>query len=289
MGLTDQAETGDSIVVSVANARAAYEALKSKLDAIPPAMLIEPRVDSQKAAIHALGLVERDRDAVRAAGFDAIAAISTPRIIMPEPLKRYELACLAAWYARQQQLRFAFRSQGSVSPAVAEKADGMKRRMLKLLDYYFGEDPVHSVDLAAIRAGHGYVDTANDLQMLADLYEVPEIAAKITRDSENYRETDVLDARMTAGEMLRALGFDASEAAEWTARVRRAYTHLTDSYAEHCNMGRLLFFRTENVDVTYPTSLISAVRLPRSAPKKQDVTDGESDENGGGGPGSPAL
>src|SRR5690606_36833882 len=116
-----------------------------------------------------------------------------------------------------------------------------------------GADPRYSAEIAAIRAGNGHQDTADDLQQLADFYEVPEVAAIITRDPLHYRDTDVRDARALAGEIFRALGFETKESAEWTSRVQRAYTYLHDQYAEHCRAGSLLFFRSENVDATYPT------------------------------------
>jgi hypothetical protein len=273
-------EPSGSIVIDVENAKAAYDALKPKLDAILHDRLLAPRVDTQKAAAHAFGLTERDRAESRVAGFERLA---TAGIIAARPLDRYAQAALAAWYARQQQVRFAAHGQATVPTPIADDAGLIKRRMLSNAEHYFGANPRYSVEIAAIRAGNGHQDTANDLQQLADFYEVPEVAAIVTRDPLHYRDTDVRDARALAGEIFRALGFETKESAEWTSRVQRAYTYLHDQYAEHCRAGSLLFFRAENVDVTYPTSLVSVVRL---APTRAS---GEDENGGGGGPGSPAA
>lgn len=216
---TPDTEEPESSVIDPENAKAAYFELKSTLDAIPHDRIRDPRIDMQKAAVHAFGLTERDRAESRFAGFQKLALA---KVIKPEPLERYAQAAVATWYARQQQVRFAAHSQGLVPAATVERAGEAKGRMLKVVSHYFGDHPVYGVDIAAIRAGNGYQDTANDLQQLADLYEIPEVAAVVTRDPAHYRDTDVADARALAGAIFRALGFETKEAAEWTERVRRA-------------------------------------------------------------------
>jgi hypothetical protein len=267
---TPDTDPPGSIVIDVENAKAAYEALKPTHDAISHERLLNPRIDMQKEAAHAFGLTERDRAESRVAGFEKLAAAE---IIGARPLDRYAQAALATWYARQQQVRFAAHGQGTVPPPVLESATLIKRRMLKIVEHYFADHPTYSVEIAAIRAGSGYQDTANDLQQLADLSEIEEIAAIISRDPVYYRDTDARDARAVAGEIFRALGFESTDSAEWSARVRRAYTHLHDTYSEHCRAGSLLFFRSERVELTYPTSLVSVVRLaPTRAGGAQDTT-----------------
>lgn len=272
MGNTKK-DTGSSIIVNVEDAKAAYEALKPTLDALPSDRLITPRVDAQRAAVHAFGLTERDRAESRAPKFAALAKakVGDVPVIAADPLSRYAQAALATWYARQQQVRFAAHGGGTVPVAIADDAEQTKRRMLKVVEHYFGDHASYSLDIAAIRAGQGHQDTANDLQQLADLYEVPEIKKTIAKDPVHYRDTDVRDARALGGEIFRALGFETRDSAEWTARVQRAYTHLTDTYAEHCAAGSLLFLRSEDVSVTYPPSLISVVRLPRGRSQEEAV------------------
>ncbi len=140
-------------------------------------------------------------------------------------------------------------------------ASALKKRMLKLADHYFGEHPSYALDLRAIRAGSGHQDTANDLQQLADFVEIPEVRAVLERDPVHYRASDAHEARELAAEILRALGFQSPEADKWTARLRRAYTHMHQTYAEHCYAGSLLFHRIEDVARTYPPSLVTVVRL----------------------------
>lgn len=146
---------------------------------------------------------------------------------------------------------------------ITTAADEIKRRMLKVASHYLDEHPSYGPELIAIRAGTGYQDTANDLQQLADLYDAADVKPVVSKDPTHYRTTDVADARKYAAQIFKALGYDSAEAAEWNNNVQRAYTYLDDVYTEHCRAGGLLFFRSEDVDVTYPMSLVSVVRAPR--------------------------
>ena len=246
-----------SIVIDPARAEAAYQALEPELKHIPVATLEAVRIDVQLAASFAFGLAERDRAEERAT---ELAKLVDASVLAPHPLERLEQAALAAWHARRMQLRFLKRGT-TVPVPVAEQATDTKARMLKLIDYAFGDDSRFSARITAVHSGHGYEDMANDLQELADLYEEDVIAPVITNDPINYRDTDVADARRLAGEIFKALGL-TSDGEKWTGHVQRAYTHLTDVYTEHCYAGSLLFFRREDVSRTYPPSLISVVRSP---------------------------
>lgn len=266
----DTPEPGSS-EIDAEDARAAFEALRDELAAIPPQKLLNPRIDMQKAAAHVFSLAERDSAPARAAAFERLAAAG---VIAPPPLDRYKRAALATWYARQQQLRFAALGSGVVPAAIVEDASALKRRMLKNLTHYFEDHPIYGLEILAIRAGQGHQDMANDLQMLADLYVHPEILAIVSRDPVHYFDTDVRDARALGAEIFRALGFESRESAEWTDHVRRVYTYMHDGYEEHCHAGALLFFRSEDVRVTYPASLVSVVRLaPTRASDKSGSTD----------------
>ncbi len=258
-------EAGSAIEVDPKKAREAYEALEPTLKAIPPERLIAVRVDAQRAALHTFGIAERDRAEERSKAF---AKLVKGGVIAPNPCDRLAQLALATWHARQQQLRYVARSGFIVPAAITEAGASIKRRMLKLVTYAFGEHPKYAAEIDAIRQGSGYQDLANDLQQLADLYEDEEISAVIVRDPVNYQESDPDDARTHAASIFRALGFENADAAQWTARVQRAYTALDDTYAEHCHAGALLFFRVEDVSVTYPPSLVSVVR---ASPTKPDV------------------
>lgn len=59
-------------------------------------------------------------------------------------------------------------------------------------------------------------------------------------------------------------------------------------YTEHCRAGGILFFRSEDTNVTYPPSLISAVRLPRSPSSKEVVVDDTTVDPAGDPTGAPA-
>lgn len=256
-----------STTVDPKDARAAYEQLRERMDALRSDELLIPRVDVQRAAVHAFGIAERDRAPERAAEFLKLVKAGT---LEPAPSDRLARCALAAWHTRQQQQRHAAKGGGVVPAPTAEAADAIKRRMLRVVTHAFGDDPRFALDIAAIREGQGYQDLANDLQQLADLYEDEEIAAVVKKDPVHYRATDVADARSRASDIFRALGYESSEAAQWTARTHRAYTLLDEVYREHSHAGAYLFFRREDVEVTYPPSLVTAVRAPRGRPDVQE-------------------
>ncbi len=253
------------LTIDPKQAREAYEALEAELEAISPEKLLRVRVDAQRASVHAFGIAERDRADDRA---EAFAKLVEGGAIAPHPCDRLAQLALATWYARQQQLRYLARSGFVVPAAVTEAGTSIKERMLKVMTYAFGEHPDYAAEIESIRRGSGYQDLANDLQQLADLYDDSDVAAVISKDPIHYRASDPADARTHAAAIFRALGFENADAAQWTSRVQRAYTALDDTYTEHCHAGALLFFRHEDVSVTYPPSLISVVR---ASPSKPDV------------------
>ena len=259
-----------STPIDPTKAREAYDALSDVLRALRDDELIAPRVDAQLAAIHAYSVAERDRRPERAAEFHKLVAAST---FAADPTGRLAQLALATWYAKQQHNRALTKGRGAVPSPIAATADERKRRMLKLVAHFFEDHPGYGAEVAAIRAGNGHVDAANDLQQLADLYEIPEVARVIASDPIHYRDTDPRDARATAGEIFRALGYEDGEAADWADRVRRAYTLLERAYTQHCDAGTLLFRRREDVAVTYPCSLVSVVRTPRGRTQPAVVTD----------------
>jgi hypothetical protein len=259
-------------IIDPQQARAAYEALSKTFDAIPSEKLARVSVEVQLAAVHAYGIAERDSAPERSSEFEKLARAD---VIAANPVGRLKQRALAAWYARQQQLRFTARSGAVVPAVVTEAGEAVKKRMFKVVTHAFGDHSDYAVDLAAIRQGQGYLDLANDLQQLADLYEEPVIAAVVSKDPIHYKKTDVKDARAHAAAIFKALGYESSDAAQWTARAQRAYTVLLDAYEEHCYAGSLLFHQREDVTASYPPSLVSIIR---ASPTRGDAQVPVADE-----------
>lgn len=134
--------------------------------------------------------------------------------------------------------------------------------MMRVLTHYFEDHPEYGRRIAAIRAGAGYLDLANDLLSVAELYELADVKAIISQDPMHFRADDPTHARQLAQELFRSLGLTADgEVARWTDLCQRAWTLLLQTYGSLCAAGQLVFRNEENVDASYP-SLVTAVRAP---------------------------
>ena len=193
-------------------------------------------------------------------------------VLAPHPLERLEQAALAAWYARRMQRRFQDLAT-TVSVPVAEQSAEVKGRMLKLIDYAFGDDSRFSPRIAAIRSGRA----TRTWPMICRSSPTSTTSPSSRRWSPRTRSTIASTTTWRtrgglAGDIFKALGL-TSDGEKWTGRVQqRAYTHLTDVYTEHCYAGSLLFFRREDVSTTCSPSLIGVVRSP--ANRNRDASAG---------------
>jgi len=132
--------------------------------------------------------------------------------------------------------------------------------MLRVLEYYFGDDPTIGPKLSVVRAGTGYQDLANDLEMTADLYEDASLKALITRDPMHYRTEDSARARALSSAIFGALGLGSDGQAKRLAESsQRAWTLLSRTYDKLRLAGQYVFADQEDVAASYP-SLIAFVR-----------------------------
>lgn len=253
----------------------AFEALRPELDAIPRGEVISLRVDPQLAAAFAFSVARRDSAPERRA---RLAALEPTGLFHAVELDRLLTCSLATFHARRRQLEVSDVASGARVPeAMLRDAQERRARMLRVLEYYFGDLPEHAARQAAIRAGTGYQDLANDLLALHDYYLEADVARVITRDTLHYRADDTERAAAQAHELFAGLGLTREgEAVRWLDLTQRAYTLLMLSYDKLRAVGQLVFRLDEDVDVTYP-SLVSAVR---AAPAR--AVDGDDPAEGGG-------
>lgn len=244
--------------VNASDAKAAFDAIRPRLDAISLNELIPIRVDVQAAAAVAHSVGVRDAaperhqlfaQLAKGGGFDLSLLDSLPQV------------ALAAWHVRQQQqLQSALASKAVIPAATVTQAQALRKRMLQVLEYYFGDDDATAPTLAVIRAGTGHQDLANDLDMLADLYESATIAELIARDPKHFHPEDSTQARALSSQIFNGLGLSPQDKALDEA-AQKAWTLLARDYERVRRAGQFLFSETELVDVTYPT-LVAAVRAP---------------------------
>lgn len=249
---------GSSIDASAA--RAAFDNLQARLDALPTDQLQAVRVDLQAVAAVAHSIALRDAAPERRALFEQLSSAGLFELQWLDSLAELSLA---TWHSRQQQLSSGVPSSGATIPVnVIEEASALRSRMLRVLEYYFGDDPSIGPKLSVVRAGSGYQDLANDLQVVADMYEDAPLNATLSRDPMYYRAEDPARARELASAILTALGLGSEGNAKRLAESsQRAWTLLSRAYDKLRLAGQYIFADREDVEASYP-SLVSFVRTP---------------------------
>lgn len=124
-----------------------------------------------------------------------------------------------------------------VPPTVMAEATEIKLRMDKLVDYYLGDIAAVARELADIRVGSGYLDTAQDLTRYAAL--VVEHENKLAHDTKYYRKTDVEDARKYANQI--RTYYHTPNQKPWPDRTRRVFTLLEEAVDEVRVAGQFVF------------------------------------------------
>ena len=123
----------------MSEARKAFERLEPALKALSPGELIAPRVDVQRAAAIAFSIAVRDSAAERRARFVKLADAGFFEIAALDELRTQ---ALATWYARAEQVRVSsLSSDAKVAEPVLRDAMELRGRMLRVLGYFFDDEP----------------------------------------------------------------------------------------------------------------------------------------------------
>ncbi len=255
-------EGGALLGIEPDGALRSFESLRGELAALEPAELVTARIDVQRAASLVYDVARRDLVPARRAVFERLSLANFYDLRVLDGLPR---AAECAWYARlQQQAVLAEASAANVPEVVIQLAYEVRARMQQVLDYWLGDDPRFVARLKFVREGTGHQDLANDLQLLAELYERDEVRGAIESDRKRYRASDVAEAKRLRGVIF--TGFRLAregDAERWTGLYQRAATLLLRSYDEHRVAGQFAFRKDEDVASTYP-SLFAAVRSAAS-------------------------
>ena len=138
-----------------------------------------------------------------------------------------------------------------------------------------------SKEVASIRAGTGYRDTASDLIRLARIYE--DQKAKVETDPLNYRDTDAAEARALAHDILTELGkAQSAEEQRCVGDLTRAWTLLRDTYGEAQWAGQFLY-RHEEPEAKFPSLYASSGGgRPKKVKEPTLPPTGDGSASGGG-------
>ena len=267
------------------HARARLEVLRPHLDAFTPEQILTPRLDLRAAALAAL--------AVHA--FVTQAEPIHTRFKQQHTIGEFELenlghlkdsAFIVLYAHAQAEAAGAFATSAKVPADLLTEGMQIEARMQELCEYHFKRDPEIKQQLDFLRPGSGHEDLAGDLLGYADIYAArpKEVAA----DKNNYRDTDLADARRVAGEIFSHLAAARSpKARDAYDLLQRAWTWLLRVYTEVQEVGRCLLRYDPQREERFP-SLYAAGRAGRPRKKKGAGQEPETGEGAPGGEGTPA-
>jgi len=250
------------------HADAAFQSLQPTLLAIDSAVLSPLKGDLQRAAIAALGVaLWAQTDEPRARFADA-AACKSLRFDLAS-IKRLESAALAAWYIRHHALLSAGTSSEAKLPADLDaRSAEVRNRMFKCAEYNLDHDAEAVRVIDHVRPGTGYLDRANDLYALANLYR--QHARVLADDRRHWRADDEKAARGLYAEILQGLGLvPGTDGVDWIEMGARAWHLLRSTYAEVSIVGACLY-RSEPADALFP-NLVAVSRSPASPSAATEV------------------
>lgn len=215
-----------------------------------------PRIDVQQAAIFGLRIAnEIEKPEVRAR-----FAKLPEDLLSSAVLGRMGSASWGLWYAGAQRSTAEAKDSGArVSAATLKRAAEVKGRMMRVADYILGDDPDAGPEVASIRAGSGYADTAEDLTRLAKLYAAH--AEQLEGAGTHYRPADARLAKEVAALILSELGSsDTPQIMTAKDEAARAFRVLETTYEQVRKFGVALF---EDGEERFPS--IYSIRPPRTS------------------------
>lgn len=240
-----------------AGSRDVYEALAPTLSSLDPASLTPLKGNLQLAAMAALSTATFvERPEVRA----RFALLSSVGLFDLALLDQIRPAALAAIYANHKyKLTSSTQSSAKVTPELDAKSLDVRDRMFSCAEHTLDDDAEIVPRIDAIRPGSGYLDRANDLTALADIYRDRPAAVRL--DGKKFRATDEAEARSFAQKLFEALGVGVKvDGADWYRQQHLTWVNLSNVATEISRWGRALYAH-DNPDARFP-DLVGASRAP---------------------------
>ena len=229
------------------DAEADWVFVRAEAEAQSPDTLERPTVTVKDAAMLGMTVARRAHSPAERAEFEKLIRVKLLDEAHYAKLSRY---AGALFYVRAQLDRAPTASLALVPADVTDKGDVLRRRMVKVLSFYFGEETDVGKTLVKIRPGNGYTDLVGDLVTLATLYNTHR--ARIENTPEFYFATDEADAKKVAGDIVGHLS-STVDAPTWTDSQQRVWTLFRRAYDEVAAGGRYLFRHDADVGERFPT------------------------------------
>jgi hypothetical protein len=215
--------------------QAAYEGIQALLTALADDELMAPNVDMSAAAIGAIGVAERAREASLLARLQSLPPGEFDAA-------KIDLLGILGWAALHVVTRTSqTRGQGrtKLPPSLVEPAVELETRMQTCCEYHLGDHPEAGVEVARLRSGQGYRDLAADLLGYAELYRT--YRDVLSMDLKYYRDTDEPEAVRMGEQIYTLLGEAATaETPISSIEARRVWTLLVRTYEDVATTGQWL-------------------------------------------------
>lgn len=240
----------------------AFDLVRTSLEELRVEHFTKARVDF--AAVASLVLT-KVRASVTPALRARLASLPTEEFDVAQ-VDRVQLYARALLHlAARRDSALAIETESLVPADVFAAGTTLKREMLRVLEYHLEDDEARR-DLADIISGQGYVDLAQDLRRLSDLYR--RFASQLQVDKRRYRAADADRASSLADRI--APNKSGGEAATWLRLCQAAWTHVEAAYRD-LRATVLWLHRNDGAMPDLPVLLSSLASAAK--PEKADEND----------------
>ena len=214
----------------------AYDAVAPQLEDLAPTALRRVNIDVYQAGVRGVAVDQQLQDPAVGSVFDELA----PRFWQPEHKRLLgKLAWALVHCVTEAKRAGESANTGLVTMTAANAGMELRRTMLKVAEYNLGGDPQLAALFKRLREGAGYFDLAEDLQILARVYQ--EHAAALTNDR-FFQLGHVDEANAIVANLFEYLGAQQSEKT-WQLQVRRCWTLFAASYEEIYRVAQFIFHK----------------------------------------------
>lgn len=202
----------------------AFNEVQPHLEKMHPDDFVKSRVDY--AAVASLAL-SKMRTALTPKRLERLASLPDEEFNLGQIDRAILHARALLYIAARRDSALAIESGALVSAEVFGQGSTLKREMLRVLEYNLDDDDARK-EVADIASGAGYVDLAQDLRRLADLYV--RFERELAADKKRFRSADASRASTLADRIAPQAG--GGEAANWLKLCQAAWTHLDAAYRD---------------------------------------------------------